>query len=141
MGLVDKTLTGLGKFADKSRKGFFTRASKGIKEMEFVPRVLTAPGMLVTTGLVLGGTLVSDMLTGYGESRTGPVTYAEGHSKMTAPFTSGAVPAMKRASRGDPEVFRELANEAVSSSSMLAHAIDDHGANPAFIRSLYNMGG
>jgi hypothetical protein len=143
MGLVDKTLLKLGHFADKSRgETFFTRPGKGIKNSEFVPRVLKAPGVLAVTGIALGGMLVSDMLRGYGETRTGPVTYAEGHSKMTGPFTTGAVSAMKRAAKDDPEIFNELAEDAVKSGGIfsLSHHLDDHGANPAFIKSFYNMG-
>ena len=144
MSLATKALGGitggLAYLTDRSRpKSLFTRPGKGISNMEFVPRVFTGPGVALAIGLTGLASIASDAHYGAGASKVGRVSYADGPAKMTKSFTSGAVEAMNEAANGDYAVFSEMAAPMFKSNNQVARVIDDYGANPAMIRSVYGM--
>lgn len=66
----------------------------------------------------------------------------DGPARMTKSYTSGAIPAMMQASNGNYAAFSDMAEEVVSGhNNVLGSVLDDYGANPAMIASLYGMGG
>ena len=154
MGLTRKLIGGAGKladsmskFTDTSRaandtvrhgKTWFSRPGEGISRSEFVPRVATAGGAAVVTAGALGLQFVSDVVHGLGEHGIGRVTYADGASKMTNSFTTGVVEAMQEASRGNYDIFADMADDVLASPNLISK-IDDLGANPKMISALYNM--
>lgn len=154
MGLTRKLIGGVGKLADsmskftdtsraandkiRNGKTWFSRPGEGISHSEFVPRVATARGAGVITAASLGLQFVSDVIHGVGEHSVGRVTYANGASKMTNSFTTGVVDAMQEASRGNFEIFSDMADDVLSSPNLISK-IDDLGANPKMISALYNM--
>lgn len=139
LGIIGGTGKVMGKFADHSRPdGWFSKAGQGWAGGDFVPRVATWRGFGVVTAGMLGVQLISDMHNNMGNVKTGRVSYADGPSKMTKPFTSGIVEAMQDASQGNYEIFSELASDVLKSPNALAR-MDDLGANPKMISALYNM--
>lgn len=129
----------MAKLTDKRRgPTWFSRPSRGISHSEFVPRIATGAGAAVVTAGAIGMSLVSDIFHGLGNGVTGKVSYANGASKMTNGYTTGVVEAMHNAAQGDYGIFSELADDVLSSPNLIAK-IDDLGANPKMIRSLYNM--
>lgn len=150
MGLVNATLKGgawtasklgnaFGRFTDTERGAtWFSRPSRGISSSEFVPRIATARGAGVVTALALGAEFVGDVISGASGHSLGKVSYADGMSKMTKPFTTGVVEAMHEASQGNYEIFSDMAEEVIKPKNLLSK-VDDFGANPRFISALYNM--
>lgn len=105
-----------------------------------IRRRVNAKGAAVIIG---GATVISAGNEGFKShniSKAGRITYGGGPQRMTNSFTSGAVPAMMRASGGNYAAFSDMAEEVVQSKS-IAGAIDTYGVTPNMIASLYNMGG
>ena len=139
MGLMNATLKGGAKFFDKARpNGLFTRQSKGIMHSEFAPRIFTPAGAALAIGGTMLATVGSEALDNHGKRVVGRVNY-DIPARLTSDFTSGTVEALHRASGGNYEAFADMANEIVSSPNAIQGFLDDHGANPQFIRAMYNM--
>ena len=102
-----------------------------------VPRRVNAAGGMAIAGTIGAVTLVNEGFKGHNKATLGRVSYGDGMARMTKSFTTGAVPAMMRASGGNYEVFSDMAEEVVKAP----FSIDDYGASPALISALYNMGG
>lgn len=94
--------------------------------------------------LVIGGAAVisagNEGIKGHNAAKLGRITYGAGQQRMTNSFTSGAVQAMQRASGGNYAAFSDMAEEVVQSRSIIG-IVEDYGATPNMIASLYNMGG
>lgn len=125
---VGKALTTENKIADGG----------GLSSL-LVPRKVNGAGMalIVGGGLTIG--LADSGIKSRNQALLGKVSYGDGMARMTGSFTSGAVPAMKRASGGNYEAFSDMAKGVVSSGGY--GAIEDYGATPELISALYNMGG
>lgn len=105
-----------------------------------IPRQVNAAG----ASLIVGGTLLANMAdTGIktkNRAAMGRVSYSNGMARMTNSFTSGGVQAMHRASRGNPAVFSDMAEEVLKSDNLMGK-IETYGATPELISALYGMGG
>jgi hypothetical protein len=102
-----------------------------------IRRRLNPVGGLTVMGVAGGAALFNEGLKGRNRAALGRVSYSDGMARMTSSFTSGAVPAMYRASGGNYEVFSDMAKSVVTTPG----SIDDYGASPALISALYGMGG
>lgn len=96
--------------------------------------------------LIVGGgaalSIGNEGLKARNVNKMGKILYMDGPARMTKSFTTGAVPAMMRASNGNYGAFSDMAQEVVSGhGNLVGSVLDDYGANPAMIASLYNMGG
>ena len=108
----------------------------------FMPRKLNAKG----AGVLIGGALLvsatGEGLKSRNVGKMGKISYMDGPARMTKSYTSGAVPAMMNASQGNYEVFSDMAEEVVNGHmNPIGSVLDDYGATPAMIASLYGMGG
>lgn len=103
-----------------------------------VPRQVNAAG----ASLILGGSLLfgvgKEGFAASNRAKLGKVSYHGGPARMTSSFTSGGVQAMHRASRGNPQVFSDIAEEVVRSNNPIGK-IETYGATPELISALYNM--
>lgn len=106
----------------------------GLSSLIIKRKVNTAGGLAVA-GTIGTVTLAHEGIKGHNKAKLGRVSYSDGMARMTNSFTSGAVPAMKRASGGNYGVFADMAEETVFSG------LDDYGATPELISALYHMGG
>lgn len=139
-GVIGGASGALAKLFDKSRpRGLFTKPSQGLSHLQFVPRVLTGPGAVAVIGLSGLASIASDVHANMGSVKVGKVKYGDSMNRMTAPYTTGAVKAMNEAANGDYGTFYEMAAPMFRSDNVVARTLDDYGANPAFISSLYNM--
>lgn len=140
MAIVKKALKGIGKALTTENKVFNADGWHGGLSALLVPRQVNGAG----AALIIGGgaalSLGSAGLQSRNKAKLGRVSYSDGMSRMTNSFTTGAVPAMKRASGGNYAAFADMAEEVVASPG-IGGMIDDYGASPAFISALYNMGG
>jgi hypothetical protein len=59
---------------------------------------------------------------------------------MTKSYTTGVVPAMKRASGGNYAAFSDMAEEVLLHNTA-ASKIENYGATPELVSALYHMGG
>lgn len=95
--------------------------------------------------VAVGGTALSfanEGLKARNINKMGKISYMDGPARMTKSYTSGAIPAMMQASNGNYAAFSDMAEEVVSGhNNVLGSVLDDYGANPAMIASLYGMGG
>ena len=133
MAISMKTLKEVGEALTKPN----TIENGGGLSSLLIRRRLNATGGMAVVGTVGAVTLASEGIKGHNRATLGRVSYGEGMARMTNSFTTGVVPAMKRASGGNYEVFSDMAEEVVTHPMSL----DDYGASPALISALYNMGG
>ena len=107
-----------------------------------IPRKVNGKGVAV---LAVGGTALSlgnEGLKARNTNKMGRISYMDGPARMTKSYTSGAIPAMMQASNGNYAAFSDMAEEVVSGhNNVFGSILDDYGANPAMIASLYGMGG
>lgn len=120
------------------------RESRGIiSHGEFVPHI-TKKGGLIVLGGVTAFAIAKEGFKSRNQQKLGRISYADGPARMTGSFTSGAIPAMNRASGGNPAarnaMFMETMNTGPGGSSPL-QKIENYGVDGQFISSLYNMGG
>lgn len=102
-----------------------------------IRRRLNTAGGLTAVGVVGAVTFGSEGVKAHNTAKLGKVSYSNGMARMTNSFTTGAVPAMMKASGGNYAAFSDMAEEVVTARM----SIDDYGASPALISALYNMGG
>lgn len=105
----------------------------------FVPRQTN----LLGTGLVFGGVVAvtggNEALKARNANKLGPVI-ADSQARMMDNY--GIVgKTIRKASGGHPEVFADMAEEAVRSHNPFGVILDDYGANAKMISALYHMGG
>ena len=141
MAMTKKALNTLGKIG-KALTTENTIANHGGLSSLFVPRKVNAKG----AAFLIGGAAVfntgKEGLKAHNANKMGRISYMDGPARMTKSFTSGAVPAMMEASQGNYEVFSDMAEEVVSGhNNVFGSILDDYGANPAMIASLYGMRG
>ena len=141
MAMVKKVLNTLGKVG-KSLTTENTIAKGGGLSSVLIPRKVNAKGAAVLIGgAALIGT-ANEGLKARNVNKMGKITYANGPARMTKSYTSGAVPAIMQASQGNYEIFSDMAEEVVNGHLNIAGSIlDDYGATPAMIASLYGMRG
>lgn len=147
MGLGTKVLGGVGhasaavgKFAWKhDTMDNLPPLDGGGLSAAIIPKQINFKGFMTLSavGAVVG--IAKESLAAHNRITMGSVRYQDGLDCMTSSFTSGAVPAMMRGSKGDYQAFAGMAKKVVSSPGL--GRIDDFGANPAMISALYNMGG
>lgn len=111
----------------------------GLSSLIVRRRVNTAGGLTIV-GTVGAFSLANEGFKGHNRAKLGKISYDDGMARMTNSFTSGAVPAMKKASGGNYEAFSDMAEEVVATPGPLGR-LDDYGASPALISALYGMGG
>lgn len=90
---------------------------------------------VILGGMILGGGL-NQGIQHKNRSKMGKITYGGGPARMTGSFTSGAVPAMHRASGGNYEVFSDMVSSVMNDGS----EIENYGVTPQFVSALYGMG-
>ena len=117
-------------------------ANKGGLSSLLIPRKVNAKG----AALLIGGAAVlntgKEGLKARNANKMGKISYMDGPARMTKSYTSGAIPAMMQASNGNYAAFSDMAEEVVSGhNNVFGSVVDDYGANPAMIASLYGMGG
>ena len=117
-------------------------ANKGGLSSLLIPRKVNAKG----AALLIGGAAVlntgKEGLKARNANKMGKISYMDGPARMTKSYTSGAIPAMMQASNGNYAAFSDMAEEVVSGhNNVFGSVLDDYGANPAMIASLYGMGG
>lgn len=136
MAIQNKTLQGAKSIVKALTKPNTIENGGGLSSLLIRRRVNTAGGLTVI-GAVGAATLANEGIKGRNRAVLGRVSYSDGMARMTNSFTTGAVPAMMKASGGNYEVFSDMAEEVVKAP----FALDDYGASPALISALYNMGG
>lgn len=117
-------------------------ANKGGLSSLLIPRKVNAKG----AALLIGGATIlntgKEGLKARNANKMGKISYMDGPARMTKSFTSGAVPAMMKSSKGNYEAFSDMAEEVVNGHlNAFGSVLDDYGATPAMIASLYGMGG
>lgn len=115
-----------------------TIANGGGLSSLLIPRRLTTAGGLTAVGIIGTVSLAKEGFKGRNRAVMGKVSYGDGMARMTNSFTTGVVPALHKASKGNYAVFSDMAEEVVNHTGI---SIDDYGASPALISALYNMGG
>ena len=135
MALAQKALT-IGKALTKPNN---IQNGGGLSSL-IVRRQVNAAGGFAITGIVGGTMLISEGIKGHNRATLGRVRYDDGLARMTNSFTSGAIPAMKRASGGNYAAFSDMAEEVVTHESIVG-GIQNYGATPELISALYRMGG
>lgn len=117
-----------------------TLANDGGLSSFIIPRQVNAAGAT----LIIGGSVAvaagKEGIVSKNKASLGRVSYDAGMARMTRAFTSGGIEAMHRASRGNPDAFSDMANEALGAQS-LGGEIETYGATPELISALYHMGG
>ena len=136
MAIQNKVLQGAKSLGMALTKPNTIENGGGLSSLLIRRRVNTAGGLAIT-GAVGAVMLTNEGVKGHNVATLGRISYSDSMARMTNSFTTGAVPAMKRASGGNYEVFSDMAEEVVTKSM----SIDDYGASPALISALYNMGG
>lgn len=135
MALKMKGLKTIGKVLTQEN----TIKDGGISAL-FVPRQVNAAGAAVIIGGSVAFTAGKEGFKSRNRAALGRVSYSDGMARMTNSFTSGGVEAMHSVSQGNPEIFKDLAEESLRSRNAISR-IQDYGANPELISALYNMGG
>ena len=141
MAMTKKVLNTLGKVG-KSLVTENNIANGGGLSSKIIPVKVNAKG----AALILGaGTVLNygnEGLKSRNTMKMGRISYMDGPARMTKSYTSGAVPAMMNASQGNYAAFSDMAEEVVKGhNNFLGSILDDYGATPAMIASLYGMRG
>ena len=141
MAMAKKVLNTLGKVG-KALTTENNIANGGGWSSILVPKKVNGKGLAV---VAVGGTALSfanEGLKARNTNKMGRISYMDGPARMTKSYTSGAIPAMMQASNGNYAAFSDMAEEVVSGhNNAFGSVLDDYGANPAMIASLYGMGG
>ncbi len=135
MAMASKVLKAAGNFLLTNNSTF---AEGGGVTSLLIPKVLSAKGVAAA---VVGSSLFKVGKSGWQASNRlsmGQVSYADGMTRMTNSYTTGAVRAMKQASQGNYDVFSDMASQIVASPGF--SRVDDYGATPQMISALYGMG-
>ena len=131
LGKVGKTLTTENNIANGG----------GLSSL-IMPRKVNGKGLAV---LAIGGTALgigNEGLKARNINKMGKISYMDGPARMTKSYTSGAIPAMMQSSNGNYAAFSDMAEEVINGhNNIFGSVLDDYGANPAMIASLYGMGG
>ena len=141
MAMQKKALNTLGKIG-KALTTENNIANYGGLSSLIIPRKINAKG----AALVIGGAAIfntgKEGLKSHNVNTMGKISYMDGPARMTKSFTSGVVPAMMEASQGDYAAFSDMAEEVVNGHmNPIGAVLDDYGATPAMVASLYGMGG
>ena len=137
--------------------GMAKKILKGASEMFTSPNTIDRGGGLSSLivrrkvngaglALIVGGgatlSIGNEGLKARNVNKMGKISYMDGPARMTKSYTSGAVPTMMKASNGNYEAFSDMAQEVVNGhNNLIGSVLDNYGANPAMIASLYRMGG
>lgn len=132
---VKQVASGIGKALTTEN----TVAGGGGLSALLVRRKMTGAGAALVMGGIGAVNLGNEGLKAHNRASLGRISYNHMHS-LIAPHDTGVVPAMRRISGNHPGAFSELADDVLASPGLMGR-IDDHGANPALISALYNMGG
>lgn len=107
-----------------------------------IPRRVNAKGAAVLIGGAAVLTTGKEGLKARNVNKMGKISYMDGPARMTQSYTTGAVQAMMKASNGNYEAFSDMAEEVVNGHmNPIGAVLDDYGATPAMVASLYGMGG
>ena len=107
-----------------------------------IPRRVNAKGAAVLIGGAAVLTTGKEGLKARNVNKMGKISYMDGPARMTQSYTTGAVQAMMKASNGNYEAFSDMAEEVVNGHmNSIGAILDDYGATPAMVASLYGMGG
>ena len=121
--------------------GKITTDNDDILSKGLVKKTLNGKGALLAVGGMAAYTTADEFRKASNVGKMGSVQYLDGPARMTQSYTTGAVPAMMNASKGNYGVFADMAEEVVKSNSLAGRYLDDYGANDKLISALYNMGG
>lgn len=107
-----------------------------------IPRRVNAKGAAILIGGAAVLTTGKEGLKARNVNKMGKISYMDGPARMTQSYTTGAVQAMMKASNGNYEAFSDMAEEVVNGHmNPIGAVLDDYGATPAMVASLYGMGG
>ena len=141
MAMAKKALNTLGKVG-KTLTTENNIANGGGLSSLIMPRKVNGKGLAV---LAIGGTALgigNEGLKARNINKMGKISYMDGPARMTKSYTSGAIPAMMQSSNGNYAAFSDMAEEVINGhNNIFGSVLDDYGANPAMIASLYGMGG
>lgn len=119
-----------------------TIANGGGLSSLLIPRRVNAKGAAVLIGGAAVLTTGKEGLKTRNVNTMGKISYMDGPARMTQSYTTGAVQTMIKASNGNYEAFSDMAEEVVNGHmNPIGAVLDDYGATPAMVASLYGMGG
>ena len=119
-----------------------TIANGGGLSSLLIPRRVNAKGAAVLIGGAAVLTTGKEGLKTRNVNTMGKISYMDGPARMTQSYTTGAVQTMIKASNGNYEAFSDMAEEVVNGHmNPIGAILDDYGATPAMVASLYGMGG
>ena len=119
-----------------------TIANGGGLSSLLIPRRVNAKGAAVLIGGAAVLTTGKEGLKTRNVNTTGKISYMDGPARMTQSYTTGAVQTMIKASNGNYEAFSDMSEEVVNGHmNPIGAVLDDYGATPAMVASLYGMGG
>lgn len=119
-----------------------TIANGGGLSSLLIPRRVNAKGAAILIGGAAVLTTGKEGLKARNVNKMGKISYMDGPARMTQSYTTGAVQTMMKASNGNYEAFSDMAEEVVNGHMNPIEAVlDDYGATPAMVASLYGMGG
>lgn len=136
MGLGKKMLKGAWNATTMDN---LTPATGGGLTSAVITKQINARGFLAFSAIGGAIGIGKEALAAANRRKLGQITYQDGMTQMTNSFTTGLVPAMMKASKGDYQAFSGMAENVMKSHGLAK--IDDYGANAAMISALYNMGG
>lgn len=119
-----------------------TIANGGGLSSLLIPRRVNAKGAAILIGGAAVLTTGKESLKARNVNKMGKISYMDGPARMTQSYTTGAVQTMMKASNGNYEAFSDMAEEVVNGHmNPIGAVLDDYGATPAMVASLYGMGG
>lgn len=119
-----------------------TIANGGGLSSLLIPRRVNAKGAAILIGGAAVLTTGKEGLKARNVNKMGKISYMDGPARMTQSYTTGAVQTMMKASNGNYEAFSDMAEEVVNGHmNPIGAVLDDYGATPAMVASLYGMGG
>ncbi len=143
MGLVRKAVGAVGTVGKGlwhlGTRDNLTPTTGGGLTSAIIKRQVNALGFAGLTGAMTVGSLIKNGWEMNNRRTMGYTTFQDGLTRMTDSHGSDVIEVMKRSAQGDYGTFAELATPVMRSPGL--GRIDDFGANPALIASLYHMGG
>lgn len=119
-----------------------TIANGGGLSSLLIPRRVNAKGAAILIGGAAVLTTGKEGLKARNVNKMGKISYMDGPARMTQSYTTGAVQTMMKASNGNYEAFSDMAEEVINGHmNPIGAVLDDYGATPAMVASLYGMGG
>lgn len=119
-----------------------TIANGGGLSSLLIPRRVNAKGAAILIGGAAVLTTGKEGLKARNVNKMGKISYMDGPARMTQSYTTGAVQTMMKASNGNYEAFSDMAEEVVNGHmNPIGAVLDDYGATPAMVASLYGMRG